>query len=75
MNEILSQARGNLVKILTYRLQIFYTCQSALGWSIGNSANGLANNNMTPAQRASLSPDSQEYQMRYVSEFLGAKSS
>ncbi|KAI6785006.1 uncharacterized protein J7T54_008100 [Emericellopsis cladophorae] len=45
---------------------IFYTCQSALGWSIGNSANGLANNNMTPAQRASLSPHSQEYQMRVL---------
>ncbi|KAG9252261.1 uncharacterized protein F5Z01DRAFT_638535 [Emericellopsis atlantica] len=45
---------------------IFYTCQSALGWSIGNSANGLANNDMTPEQRASLSPDTQEYQMRVL---------
>lgn len=33
---------------------------------MGNAANGLANNGMTDAQRAALSSDDPEYQLRWV---------
>jgi hypothetical protein len=45
---------------------VFYAAQSALGWSVGNSAHGMANNSMTNAERAALSPDDVEYQARVL---------
>lgn len=45
-------------------LQIFYTAQTALAYSVGNVAQGLANNGMTSAQRTSLSPSDPEYVAR-----------
>lgn len=50
-----------------HSLQIFYTAQTALAYSVGNVAGGLANNSMTAAHRAALSPHNPEYQARYVS--------
>lgn len=47
-------------------LQIFYTAQTALAYSVGNVASGLANNSMTALQRAALSPHDPEYHARYV---------
>ncbi|KAB8075252.1 hypothetical protein BDV29DRAFT_172331 [Aspergillus leporis] len=44
----------------------FYTAQTALAYSIGNVANGLANNGMTDAQRAALSVDDPEYRARVI---------
>lgn len=46
--------------------QIFYTAQTALAYSVGNVARGLANNGLTDAQRSTLSYDSLEYQLRCV---------
>lgn len=46
--------------------QIFYTAQTALAYSVGNVAHGLANNGLSDAQRATLSHDSPEYQLRCV---------
>lgn len=51
---------------LTDRIQIFYTAQTALAYTVGDVANGLANNSMTTAQRIALSPDSLEYHHRYT---------
>jgi hypothetical protein len=48
-------------------MQLFYTAQAALAYSVGNAAQDLANNSMTDAQRAALSPDDQEYRFRCVS--------
>ncbi|KJF61196.1 uncharacterized protein CIMG_11576 [Coccidioides immitis RS] len=45
---------------------ILYACQSALGYSIGNSAKGLANNSLTDAERAALSINDPEYQFRVI---------
>ena len=45
-------------------LQICYSVETALAYSVGNAAHGLANNGMTPEQRASLSPDSPEWALR-----------
>ncbi|KAK4136131.1 triacylglycerol lipase-like protein [Trichocladium antarcticum] len=45
---------------------LFYAAQSTLGWEIGNLAHGMANNAMTPAQRAALLPTDPEYDMRVV---------
>ncbi|KAJ5212602.1 uncharacterized protein N7498_004248 [Penicillium cinerascens] len=45
---------------------IFYTTQTALAYSVGNVAHGLANNSMTSAQRASLSPSDPEYGARVI---------
>ncbi|KAK7421592.1 hypothetical protein QQX98_002059 [Neonectria punicea] len=45
---------------------MFYTVQANLAYSIGNVAQGLANNGMTDAQRLALSPDDQEYQFRVI---------
>ncbi|KAJ6118227.1 hypothetical protein N7471_013694 [Penicillium samsonianum] len=45
---------------------IFYTAQTALAYSVGNVAGGLANNNMTAAQRATLSPHNPEYRARVI---------
>ncbi|KAF5863367.1 hypothetical protein ETB97_010247 [Aspergillus alliaceus] len=44
----------------------FYTAQTALAYSVGNVAHGLANNGMTDAQRATLSVDNQEYRERVI---------
>lgn len=51
-------------------LQAFYSAQAALAYSIGNIAHGLANNGMTDAERAALSPSDPEYQARYVHEVI-----
>ncbi|PLB35332.1 uncharacterized protein BDW47DRAFT_128265 [Aspergillus candidus] len=45
---------------------IFYTAQTALAYSVGNVARGLANNGLTDAQRSTLSYDSLEYQLRVI---------
>lgn len=45
---------------------IFYTAQTALAYSVGNVASGLANNSMTAVQRAALSPHDPEYHARVV---------
>ncbi|KAB8235699.1 uncharacterized protein BDW43DRAFT_25348 [Aspergillus alliaceus] len=44
----------------------FYTAQTALAYSVGNVAHGLANNGMTDAQRATLSVNNQEYRERVI---------
>ncbi|EMR63676.1 hypothetical protein UCREL1_9373 [Eutypa lata UCREL1] len=48
---------------------LFYSTQTALAHSVGSVAHGLANNGITDAERAALSPDDPEYQMSIV---LGA---
>jgi hypothetical protein len=45
-------------------LQICYSVETALAYSVGNAAHGLANNGMTPEQRANLSPDDPEWALR-----------
>ncbi|KAJ8195365.1 hypothetical protein LV164_002207 [Aspergillus fumigatus] len=45
---------------------IFYTAQTALAYSVGRVAHGLANNGLTDAQRAALSPDDPEYRAAVV---------
>ncbi|KAM5349277.1 hypothetical protein ACJ41O_005784 [Fusarium nematophilum] len=45
---------------------IFYTTQTSLAYSIGNVAQGLANNGMTDAERSALSPTDQEYKLRII---------
>lgn len=47
--------------------QLLYTTQYSLAYFAVNHGEGLANNGMTDAQRAALSPDSMEYQLRCVS--------
>jgi hypothetical protein len=49
-----------------YAWQVLYSTQSTLGYQIGNLAQGLANNAMTDAQRAALSPTDPEYAMRVI---------
>ncbi|KAF4964559.1 hypothetical protein FSARC_7518 [Fusarium sarcochroum] len=45
---------------------VFYTIQTTLAYNIGILAHGLANNGMTDAERAALSPSSQEYDFRII---------
>ncbi|GAO13090.1 hypothetical protein UVI_02024520 [Ustilaginoidea virens] len=45
---------------------IFYSAQAGLGYSIGHVAKGLANNAMTDAERAALSPSDPEYRLRVI---------
>ncbi|KAI1250959.1 hypothetical protein MGN70_008020 [Eutypa lata] len=45
---------------------LFYSTQTALAHSVGSVAHGLANNGITDAERAALSPDDPEYQMRII---------
>ncbi|EEH33192.2 hypothetical protein PAAG_04245 [Paracoccidioides lutzii Pb01] len=45
---------------------IFYAIETALAYSVGSIANGLANNGMTDKQRAALSPNSAEYRLRVL---------
>ncbi|KAK3987622.1 hypothetical protein QBC44DRAFT_245603 [Cladorrhinum sp. PSN332] len=45
---------------------LLYTIQSTLGYEIGNLAHGLANNGMTDAERAALSPLDPEWDMRVI---------
>ncbi|KAH8693698.1 hypothetical protein BGW36DRAFT_301477 [Talaromyces proteolyticus] len=67
-------ARGRTVGLRNLRLDdyliwvaiIFYTAQTALAYSVGNVAHGLANNSMTAAQRAALSPENPEYNSRVI---------
>ncbi|SPO04999.1 related to integral membrane protein PTH11 [Cephalotrichum gorgonifer] len=51
---------------LVWVAAVFYTVQSTLAYSIGSLANGLANNGMTDAERAALSPNSPEYEFRVI---------
>lgn len=51
--------------------QIFYAAETALAYSVGHVAHGLANNGMTDEQRATLSPDSEEFRLRWVRIQLG----
>ncbi|OAT04807.1 hypothetical protein BDBG_01303 [Blastomyces gilchristii SLH14081] len=44
----------------------FYTIETALAYSVGNVAKGLANNGMTDEQRAALSPGSPEHRLRVI---------
>ncbi|QMW48378.1 hypothetical protein G4B11_011896 [Aspergillus flavus] len=67
-------ARGNAVGLRNLRADdylvwvgiLFYTAQTALAYSVGNVAHGLANNGMTDAQRAGLSLDDPEYRYRVI---------
>ncbi|KUJ24546.1 uncharacterized protein LY89DRAFT_634695 [Mollisia scopiformis] len=43
---------------------LIYTAQSTLAYTAVNHGQGLANNGMTDAERAELSPDSTEYHLR-----------
>ncbi|KAF2966266.1 hypothetical protein GQX73_g7302 [Xylaria multiplex] len=52
--------------LLIWIAMLFYSIQTALGYSVGHAAQGLANNGMTDAERAALSVDDPEYQMRIV---------
>ncbi|KAF4211817.1 hypothetical protein CNMCM5878_002018 [Aspergillus fumigatiaffinis] len=45
---------------------VFYTAQTALAYSVGHVAHGLANNGLTDAQRAALSPDNPEYRAAVI---------
>ncbi|KAI1101147.1 hypothetical protein F4804DRAFT_22452 [Jackrogersella minutella] len=45
---------------------IFYAVETSLAYSVGAVAQGLANNGMTDAQRAALSPDSAEFRTRVI---------
>ncbi|KAI1207526.1 uncharacterized protein F4807DRAFT_452868 [Annulohypoxylon truncatum] len=45
---------------------IFYAIETSLAYSVGHVAQGLANNGMTDAQRAALSPDSAEFKTRVI---------
>lgn len=49
---------------LAWLAVLFYIAETCLAYSVGNKANGLANNNMTDEQRAALSPDDPEYHLR-----------
>ncbi|KAE8345550.1 hypothetical protein BDV24DRAFT_159411 [Aspergillus arachidicola] len=67
-------ARGSAVGLRNLRADdyliwvgiLFYTAQTALAYSVGNVAHGLANNGMTDAQRAGLSLDDPEYRFRVI---------
>lgn len=43
---------------------LFHAAQTSLGYEIGATAHGLANNGMTDAQRVALNPMSEEYHQR-----------
>ncbi|SPQ21357.1 7631b3e2-02ea-4778-971f-d3d7b935ac79 [Thermothielavioides terrestris] len=45
---------------------LLYSAQTTLGYEVGNLAHGLANNGMTDAQRAALSPDDPEFGLRVL---------
>ncbi|GFF25103.1 hypothetical protein IFM46972_01284 [Aspergillus udagawae] len=45
---------------------VFYSAQTALAYCVGAVAHGLANNGLTDAQRAALSPDDPEYRWRVI---------
>ncbi|KAL1582165.1 hypothetical protein WHR41_09040 [Cladosporium halotolerans] len=54
---------------LVWFAAVCYAVETALAYSVGNAAHGLANNGMTPAERAALSPESPEFALR----ILGSK--
>ncbi|KAM0397010.1 hypothetical protein ACHAQC_004539, partial [Fusarium culmorum] len=45
---------------------IFYTIQTTLAYNIGILAHSLANNGMSEAERASISPSDSEYDLRVI---------
>ncbi|KAI0446131.1 hypothetical protein F4803DRAFT_505714 [Xylaria telfairii] len=52
--------------LLAWIAILFYTSQTVLGYNVGAIAHGLANNGMTDAERAALSPNDPEYQIRII---------
>ncbi|KAL2757019.1 hypothetical protein ACRALDRAFT_1081040 [Sodiomyces alcalophilus JCM 7366] len=48
----------------------FYGIESGLAYSVGAWAKGLANNGMTDEERAALSPDDPEYQLRVMGSII-----
>ncbi|KAH6609149.1 hypothetical protein Trco_002495 [Trichoderma cornu-damae] len=51
---------------LAWLAVILYVAETTLAYNVGHAANGLANNGMTDAQRAALSPDDPEYRLRVI---------
>ncbi|PON30800.1 hypothetical protein TGAM01_v200220 [Trichoderma gamsii] len=51
---------------LAWLAVVFYIAETSLAYSVGHVANGLANNGMTDAQRAALSPDDPEFRLRIM---------
>lgn len=51
---------------LAWLAVVFYIAETSLAYSVGHVANGLANNGMTDAQRAALSPDDPEFRLRWA---------
>ncbi|KAL7897229.1 hypothetical protein HDV64DRAFT_286132 [Trichoderma sp. TUCIM 5745] len=51
---------------LAWLALVFYIAETSLAYSVGHVANGLANNGMTDAQRAALSPDDPEFRLRMI---------
>ncbi|KAJ3486682.1 hypothetical protein NLG97_g6569 [Lecanicillium saksenae] len=45
---------------------VFYAGETALAFSVGNVAKGLANGGMTDIERAALSPNNPEHQLRII---------
>ncbi|KAJ3494078.1 hypothetical protein NLG97_g4311 [Lecanicillium saksenae] len=45
---------------------VFYAGETALAFSVGNAAKGLANGGMTDVERAALSPNNPEHQLRII---------
>ncbi len=45
------------------RIQALYSAETALAYFVGAKWHGLANNSMTPEERATLSPDSPKYKL------------
>ncbi|KAK4097327.1 hypothetical protein N658DRAFT_489302 [Parathielavia hyrcaniae] len=52
--------------VLVWVGTICHAAETGLAYLVGHAAQGLANNGMTDAQRAALSPDSPEYQTRVL---------
>lgn len=50
---------------------IFYIAETTLVYCTGHITHGISNKGMTDAQRAALSPDSEEYYMRLTDPDLG----
>lgn len=54
------------VHLADFILQIFYTVQTSLAYNVVVGAHGLANNGMTDAQRAAITPSNPEWHLRVV---------
>ncbi len=49
---------------LTFCFQVVYSLETAAAYSVGAKFHGLANNSMTDEERASLAPNSPEWNLR-----------